>query len=138
MRQRLLLGLILAALGPAAALSGAALPGVAVAADKKENAAFVSIDTLTAMVTGPGGRHQIMTVQSGVDVPNNPALHDYVDKITPRLRAAFAETLQIYAGGLAPGAPPDADYIARRLQADTDRLAGKPGARVLIGGVMVN
>jgi hypothetical protein len=138
MRQRLLLGPILAALGPAAVLLGALAPCAAVAADKKENAGFVSIDTLTAMVTGPGGRRQIMTVQSGVDVPNNPPLHDYVDKITPRLRAAFAQTLQTYAGGLAPGVPPDADYIARRLQADTDRLAGKPGAKLLIGGIMIN
>jgi hypothetical protein len=134
MRQRRLLpGLLLAAV-----LAVAARPGVAAAAEKKENATFVAIDTLTAMVVGPGGRRQVMTVQSGVDTPNNPALHDYVDKITPRLRDAYAQTLQIYAGGLAPGLPPDADYIARRLQADTDRLVGKPGARLLIGGIMIN
>ncbi|MEI9891640.1 MAG: hypothetical protein WDN45_15225 [Caulobacteraceae bacterium] len=78
-----------------------------------------------------------MTVQSGVDAPD-PALHDYVQKVTPRLRDAFAQELQLYAGGLPSGAPPDADYICRRMQAAADRVLGKPGARFLIGGIMVN
>ena len=133
MRLRRLIPCVLLA---AAIVPAAARP--AMAAEKKEAASFVAIDTLTAMVVGPGGVRQVMTVQSGVDTPNNPALHDYVDKITPRLRDAYAQTLQIYAGGLAPGLPPDADYIARRLQADTDRLVGKPGAKLLIGGIMIN
>lgn len=114
----------------------AALPGPA-RAEKKEEGTYVAIDTLTATVLGGTGRHQIMTVQAGLDVPDK-ALHDYVAKDTPRLRDAYTQVLQLYAGGLVPGAPPDADYVARRLQEATDRVLGKPGGRFLIGGIMVN
>jgi len=119
-----------------ALLLPAALPGPALA-EKKEEGTYVAVDTLTATVLAGNGRHQIMTVQAGVDV-SDKALHDYAAKLTPRLQDAYVQVLQLYAGGLAPGAPPDADYVARRLQEATDRVLGKPGARFLIGGIMVN
>jgi hypothetical protein len=119
-----------------ALLLPAALPGPA-RAEKKEEGTFVAIDTLTATVVAGNGRHQIMTVQAGVDAPDK-ALHDYAVKVAPRLQDAYIQVLQLYAGGLVPGAPPDADYVARRLQEATDRVLGKPGARFLIGGIMIN
>jgi hypothetical protein len=119
-----------------ALLLPAALPGPALA-EKKEEGTYVAVDTLTAMVLAGNGRHQIMTVEAGVDVPDK-ALHDYAEKLTPRLQDAYVQVLQVYVGGLVPGAPPDADYVARRLQEATDRVLGKPGARFLIGGIMVN
>jgi hypothetical protein len=128
MRRTLILTLCLAFLAPAAALA---------AEKNQDKGSYVSIDTLTATVLAGNGRHQVMTVQSGVDAPD-PALRDYVEKDTPRLRDAYTQELQLYAGGLPSGSPPDADYIARRLQAATDRVLGKPGARFLIGGIMVN
>jgi hypothetical protein len=128
MRRTLTLGLCLALLTPAAALAGEKKP---------DKGSYVSIDTLTATVLGGNGRHEVMTVQSGVDAPD-PALHEYAEKVTPRLRDAFAQELQLYAGGLPSGAPPNVDYIARRMQAATDRVLGKPGGRFLIGGIMVN
>jgi len=119
-----------------ALLLPAALPGPAFA-EKKEEGAYIAIDTLTATVLAGNGSHQIMTVQAGIDVPNK-ALHDYAAKLTPRLQDAYVQTLQLYAGGLVPGAPPDADYVARRLQEATDRVLGKPGGKFLIGGIMIN
>ncbi len=114
------------------------LPAAAFAADgKKEKGTFVTIDTLTATVIALNGRHQVMTVQSGVDCPD-PKLHALAESVQPRLRDAYTQVLQLYAGGLAPGAPPDADYVARKLQDATDRVLGKPGGRFLIGGMMVN
>jgi len=127
MRRCLTLGLCLALLVPATAFAG----------ETKDKGTFIAIDTLTATVLAGNGRHQVMTVQSGVDCPNT-ALHDYAEKVTPRLQDAYAQELQLYAGGLPSGAPPDADYIARRMQAATDRVLGKPGGRFLIGGIMVN
>lgn len=109
----------------------------AFAAENKDKGSYVPIDTLTATVLAGNGRHQVMTVQSGVDA-HDPALRSYVEKVTPRLQDAYTQELQLYAGGLSSGSPPDADYIARRLQAATDRVLGKPGARFLIGGIMVN
>ena len=121
-----------------ALLVPAGLAGPAAAEGKeKAKGTYVAIDTLTATVLAGNGRHQIMTVQSGVDCPNT-ALHDYAEKVTPRLQDAYAQVLQFYASGLAPGAPPDADYVARRLQEATDRVLGKPGGKFLLGGIMLN
>jgi hypothetical protein len=119
-----------------ALLLPAALPGPA-RAEKKEEGTYVAIDTLAATVIAGNGRHQILTVQAGVDAPDK-ALHDYAVKVTPRLQDAYVQVLQLYAGGLTPGAPPDADYVARRLQEATDKVLGKPGGRFLLGGIMIN
>jgi len=131
MTNRLFLPVLLALLLPAA------FPYAASAAEKKEKGTFVTIETLTASVIAAGGGHHVMTVQSGVDCPD-PKLHEYAEKDQPRLRAAFNEALQVYAGGLAPNAVPDADYLARKLQDVTDRVLGKPGGKFLLGGIMVN
>ena len=104
---------------------------------KKDKGSYVSIDTLTAMVMTPNGRRAVMTVQSGVDVPD-PVLRAFAESDTPRLRAAYAQVLQAYAGSIQPGSPPDADYVAKRLQQATDQVLGKPGGRLLIGGIMIN
>jgi hypothetical protein len=127
MRNRLFAAMLLSLLLPAAAL----------AAEKKEKGTFVSIATLTATVIAPNGRRQVMTVQSGVDCPDLK-LHAYAEMDQPRLRAAFTEVLQLYAAGLAPGAPPDPDYVARKMQEAADRVLGRPGGRFLFGGIMVN
>lgn len=119
-----------------ALLAPAVLAGPAAAGEAKEKGAFVAIDTLTANV-GTGGRRQVLTVQAGIDCPD-PALRAYAEKITPRLRDAYTQVLQLYAGGLAPGAPPDPDYVVARLQEATDRVLGKRGGKFLIGGIMVN
>lgn len=114
------------------------LPSAAMADEKKKDkGSYVTIDTLTAMVLAPNGRHAVMTVQSGIDAPN-PALHALAESDTPRLRDAFVQVLQAYAGGLQPGAPPDVDYLARRLQQATDQVLGRNGGRLLIGGIMIN
>lgn len=106
-------------------------------ADKKQKGTYVQISGLAATVLRPDGGHGVMTVDAGIDVPD-PTLRNYADLVQPRLTDAFAQALQAYAGNLAPGRPPDADYLARRLQAATDQVLGRPGARLLLGGVMVN
>ena len=78
--------------------------GGALAADKKDKGTFVAIDTLTASVIAPNGRHQVMTIQSGVDVPD-PALHALAELVQPRLRDAYTQVIQLYAGVLPPGLP---------------------------------
>jgi hypothetical protein len=115
----------------------AAVPAAATARDEKDKGSFVTVDTLTATVLAANGRRQVMTVQAGVDVPE-PRLRALAEASGPRLRDAFAQELQAYASGLPAGAPPDVDYLCRRLQGATDRVLGKPGGRFLVGGIMVN
>ena len=105
--------------------------------EKTKKPSFLSISGLAATVVRPGGGHGVMTVEAGVDVPD-PALRDYADLVQPRLKDAYARALQDYAGNLRPETVPDADYLERKLQQATDQVLGRPGARLLLGGIMVN
>jgi len=116
---------------------GLSAPAARAAEARHEEGSFVPIETLTATVIAPNGRRAVMTVQSGLDAPD-PALRALAQQVQPRLRDAYAQVLQGYAGGLPPGAPPDPDYLGRRLQDATDRVLGRRGARFLFGGIMVN
>ena len=98
---------------------------------------YVRINTLTAYTTRPGQRRGVMTVDCGLDIPD-PALRHRAELVLPRLRAAFVQTVQIYAGGLPAGAPPNPDFLARNLQRSADEVLGKKGARVLMGAILVN
>lgn len=131
-RRALLLALAAAAAAPAAARAG----------EKKEETApplatYMPMAVLTAYTNKPNGRRGVMTVDCGLDVPN-PDLHTRADQLLPRLRAAYVEAVQAYAGGLPAGYPPNVDYIARSLQRRTDEILGRPGARVLLGAVVLN
>ena len=110
------------------------------AADKKKGGglSYIQIDPLTATILRGDGRRGVLTVEVGVDVPGNGALHARADASQPRLRAAYLQVLQAYASGLGPGVPPDADYIARQLQQETNRVLGQPGARLLLGTILAN
>jgi hypothetical protein len=84
------------------------------------------------------GRRRILSVECGVDVQNDLEFLKRVEASVPRLRSAFASTVQAYAANLQPGALPNAEFLARTLQSDTDRVMGRRGARFLIGAVQVN
>ncbi len=128
---------LLAAIG-LAALCLTQAPGAGAEERKKGGGeTFIQLQTLTATVIRADGRRGVMTVEAGVDVPDD-ALRERADQSTPRLRAAFAQVLQIYASGLPGGAVPNADYLARELQRQTDAVLGRAGARLLLGTILVN
>ena len=134
MKRRLLLAFAaLVVLPPAAAVASGG------GEDKKKagGETYVPIRTLTAYTTRPGARRGVMTVDCGLDVPDAP-LRERVELVLPRIRAAFVQVVQVYAGGLPTGAPPNPDFIARNLQRSVDQVLGRKGARVLIGAVVVN
>lgn len=126
---------ILAALG----LTALCLAAPAHAEERKKGGGgtFIQLQTMTATVIRVDGRRGVMTLEAGLDVPD-AALYTRADQSTPRLRAAFAQVLQIYATGLPGGAVPNADYLERQLQQQTDMVLGRPGARLLLGSIMVN
>jgi hypothetical protein len=128
--------------GLAIALASLAFaPALARAADERKKkgggASYIQLDTLMATVTRLDGRRGVMTVESGLDIAD-AALHAKAAQSTPLLHANFAELVRIYAAGLPPGAPPNADYLARVLQHQTDLTLGRPGARLLLGAILIN
>jgi hypothetical protein len=56
----------------------------------------------------------------------------------PLLRDAYLRWLTVYAASLAPMAAPNPDAIEAELQRETDHVLGRPGARFILGTVMVN
>ncbi len=104
---------------------------------KNNTLTYTSFDALTATVFRSDGRRGVLTVQGGLDVPD-PALRARAAASQPRLRDAYIRTLSVYAASLIPGAPPDVDQIGMRLQRATDGVLHRPGARVLLGTVLVN
>lgn len=111
----------------------------AVEAKKKGGGlSYVQLQPLTATILRGDGRRGVLTVETGVDVPGNGALRNRADISQPRLRAAYLQALQAYASGLGPGVPPDADYIARALQRETDKVLGQQGAKLLLGTILAN
>lgn len=104
---------------------------------KGGGASYIQLETLTATILRPNGSHGVMTVEVGVDAPD-PALHTRAMQSTPLLLAAYSEVVRRYAAGLPLYAVPNADYLAMQLQRQTDAVLGRPGARLLLGGVLVN
>ena len=104
---------------------------------KGGGASYIQLETLTATILRPDGRRGVMTVEVGVDVPD-PALHARAAQSTPRLLAAYSEVVRAYAAGLPLDVAPNADYLALQLQRQTDQVLGRPGARLLLGSVLVN
>ena len=119
----------------------AALPAVASAAggEKKKSGggSYLPVQTLLGTTVRSGGRRGVLSVDCGLDVPDE-ALRTRAEQSVPRLRAAYVQTIQSYAAGLASGALPNAEYISQALQRQTDLILGRPGARVLLGAIVVN
>ena len=131
-RRRLVRLAALAALVPAIAAAGEE-------GGKKRSggANYIVLQTLLGTTIKPDGRRGVLSVECGLDVAD-PVLRTRAEQSVPRLRSAFVETVQAYARGLPTGAPPNADFLSRTLQRQTDEVLGKPGARLLLGAILVN
>ncbi|HEY3947884.1 hypothetical protein [Phenylobacterium sp.] len=135
MRRRDLLTLaLLAAAGPLAASAAEEK-----SSKKKKSGGdnYLPVDPLTGTTNKGGGRRGVLSVDCGLQI-DDPKLREYADLSMPRLRAAYVQTVQIYAAGLAPGTEPNIDYLTLTLQRQTDQVLKKPGAKFLIGTVIVN
>jgi hypothetical protein len=131
--RRLLIVLFAAAM--LAPISAHAAPE---AKKKGSGLSYVQLEPMTATIIRGDGRRGVLTVETGVDIPGDAGLLSRAQISQPRLRAAYLLALQAYASGLSPGAPPDADYIARTLQRETDKVLGKQGAKLLLGTILAN
>jgi hypothetical protein len=118
-------------------LSGAASATEAPEKKKGGGETYLQLPTLTAGVVRADGRRGVLTVESGLDAPD-AALRERAEVSIPRLRDAYTRFLGVYGGTLAPGRPPDPDAIGAGLQRATDQVLGRPGARLLLGTILVN
>jgi hypothetical protein len=98
---------------------------------------FLQLPTLTATVMRMGGKRGVLTVDMGLDIPDDN-LREKAELWTPRLRAAYVQTLNIYAAGLPAARAPDADYIAMMLQRTTNTMLATNGAKLLLGAILIN
>lgn len=96
---------------------------------------YLRLPIVTASILHGDGRRGVLSIETGLDTPD-AALRLRVQQSTPRLRAAYNTAAQTFANGLRPGMPPDIDRLASALQAATNTVMGRPGARLLLGSVM--
>jgi hypothetical protein len=107
-------------------------------AEKKEPVGrFVQIGGVSATIPKRGGRRGVLSVECGLDIADEK-LRERASISLPRLRAAYVQAIQTYAAGMTPGDPPDPDQLARTLQRQTDLVLGKPGAKLLLGSLLIS
>ena len=129
MRRRLILIAALLAAGAA----------VAAPVEKKKGGGenFIQLHSLTANVLLSDHRNGVLQVDIGLDVPD-PALRRLAEQSIPRLQDAFIRELVIYTPSIPAGGAPNPDLISIQLQRAVDRVLGRPGAKVLLGSILVN
>ncbi|WP_284876492.1 Tat pathway signal protein [Brevundimonas sp. MEB006b] len=129
MERRALLGLAVVATA-ASTSARASSGGAAPSADT-----YIRLPVITASILQANGRRGVLTIETGVDVPD-ATLRTRAQQSAPRLRAAYNTAAQRFANGLRPGVVPDIDQLSAQLQAATNATLGRPGARLLLGTVM--
>jgi hypothetical protein len=132
--------IILAALGAMLVLLQAAPAAASSAEGEKKKGggeSFVPVRALTATVMRSNGRRGVLTVECGLDIADNN-LRTRAEASLPRLRDAYVRFLLTYGGAVPAGSPPSPEIIGGALQRATDQVLGKPGAKVLLGTILVN
>ncbi|WP_313447068.1 Tat pathway signal protein [Brevundimonas sp.] len=130
MERRALLGLAVVATAAASTSARASSGGAAPSADT-----YIRLPVVTASILQANGRRGVLTIETGVDVPD-ATLRTRAQQSAPRLRAAYNTAAQRFANGLRPGVLPDIDQLSAQLQAATNATLGRAGARLLLGTVM--
>jgi hypothetical protein len=123
-----------------AALALGLAPGFAhAAAERKKGGglSYIQFDAFHVTVRRPDGRLGVLSIEAGIDVAD-PTLHTRADQSRPILRDAYMRWLTTYGLALPPGALPNLEQIRAELQRITDHTLGRPGAKLLIGSVMVS
>lgn len=132
MKRRALLGLA----APAIALTaGASSAHASDGGGGGSQETYIRLPMVTATILRPDGRRGVLSVETGVDVPD-AALRARAQQSLPRLRAAYNIAAQRTANALRGGAAPDVAMLSRELQTATNSVLGRAGATVLLGTVM--
>jgi len=98
---------------------------------------YIQLEPLNAALSLVQGRRKILSVECGLDVADG-GLRNRAQQSLLILRDAYLRWLTVYAASLPPLAPPNPDAIETQMQRETDRILGRPGARFVLGTVMIN
>ena len=98
---------------------------------------FITLPALNASILRGSGRRGVLSVEAGLDIPD-AALRKRAEQSMPRLRDAYARFLLTYAAAVPAGGAPDPQVVGDRLQGATDKVLGRPGARLLLGTLLIN
>ena len=97
-----------------------------------QSESYIVIDPIYSTILEGNKPRGLLLVELGLDVPDG-ALRERVTQALPALRDAYVRSLLVYAAtAVRPGRQPNVDDIANRMQAITDHLIGREGARVLM------
>jgi hypothetical protein len=114
-----------------------AFPGLARAADAPahkttQSESYVAIEPLYSSILEGDTPRGLLMIAFGLDVPD-ANFRQRVNAALPVLRDAYVRSMTIYAAtAVRPWRQPNVEDIAARLQAITDRIMGRTGARVLM------
>ncbi|ESQ77753.1 hypothetical protein [Asticcacaulis sp. AC402] len=138
MNRRLILSALLSTLS--AAVTGLAfVPSAQAGAPKKKGGGlgYSQFPMISVSIRGAGHRHGSMSVEVGLYC-EDPKLTERVNLYRPRLMDAYVTKLQGYAANLTATSLIDTDYVGNQLQAVTDKVLGRTGAKLLLGSILLN
>ena len=130
-RRAFLSGLAFAATAPSAR---------AAADDNKKKGGglnYTQFPMLNLFTGAASTRHGTMSVEVGL-YADDARMTAQIALYMPRLQDAYVSRLQAYASGLNARSMVDTDYVSAQLQAATDQVLGRRGARILLGSIMLN
>jgi flagellar basal body-associated protein FliL len=126
-----LLAAALLASGPGAPARAAEEGGAAV--HKPTHAeSYVMVEPIYASILEGVRPRGLLLVEFGLDVPDDK-FREQVNRSVPRLRDAYVRSLLVYAAtAVRPWRQPSVEDISARMQAITNQVMGRQGARVLM------
>ena len=97
-----------------------------------QSESYVMIEPMYASILDGIKPRGLLLVEVGLDVPD-ARLRDRVTQNLPALRDAYVRGLLTYAAtAVRPWRQPNVEDIANRMQAITNRVVGREGAKVLM------
>lgn len=100
-----------------------------------QSQSYVTIDPIYTTIMDGDSPQGLLMVGVGLDIPNAD-LRDETVANMPALRDAYVRSLMAYsATSVRYWRQPDVADMADRLQRVTDRMVGRPGARLLLAQV---
>jgi hypothetical protein len=98
---------------------------------------LIEMKSVTVNIFRSDYRAGKLEIAINLDVPN-AELFERAELSQPRLRAAYIQALTALVYDLPQRQPPDLKQMVFELQKVTDKVLGRPGARVLLSAVIIN